>query len=59
VCITIDINGAWAPLTGPNAPFNAEQDKGANFSFANSKLCAKLHGLQVLTSSLCVCVVLQ
>ncbi|CAO3596496.1 unnamed protein product [Absidia cylindrospora] len=34
--MTYDINGAWAPLTGPNAPFRAEQDKGADFSFVDS-----------------------
>lgn len=32
----LDINGAWAPTTGPNAPFQSEQGKGAPFSFVES-----------------------
>ncbi|KAI8376068.1 glycoside hydrolase [Radiomyces spectabilis] len=31
-----DINGAWADLTGPNAPFRAEQGKGAQYSFVQT-----------------------
>lgn len=33
----IDINGAWAATTGPNAPFQADEGKGAPFSFVESK----------------------
>jgi chitinase len=33
----IDINGAWTSETGPNAPFMAQQGKGAQFSFVDSK----------------------
>ena len=32
----LDINGAWATTTGPNAPFQSEQGKGAPFSFVES-----------------------
>ncbi|KAJ2355441.1 hypothetical protein IWW50_004719, partial [Coemansia erecta] len=28
-----DINGTWQPQTGPNAPFDYEDDKGAAFSY--------------------------
>ena len=34
--MTYDINGAWATTTGPNAPFQSEQGKGAPFSFVES-----------------------
>ncbi|CEP15061.1 hypothetical protein [Parasitella parasitica] len=34
--MTYDINGAWATTTGPNAPFQAEEGKGAPFSFVES-----------------------
>ncbi|EPB85064.1 hypothetical protein HMPREF1544_08193 [Mucor circinelloides 1006PhL] len=34
--MTYDINGAWATTTGPNAPFQAEDGKGAPFSFVES-----------------------
>ncbi|KAI8100104.1 glycosyl hydrolases family 18-domain-containing protein [Halteromyces radiatus] len=34
--MTYDINGAWAPVTGPNAPFESESNKGADFSFVKS-----------------------
>ncbi|KAI9243398.1 glycoside hydrolase [Phascolomyces articulosus] len=34
--MTYDINGAWASETGPNAPFQHEEDKGAKFSFVES-----------------------
>lgn len=34
--ICIDINGAWAPVTGPNAPFRYEPGKGSPFSFVDS-----------------------
>ncbi|ORZ08325.1 glycoside hydrolase [Absidia repens] len=43
--MTYDINGAWAPLTGPNAPFYAEKDKGADYSFANSIQAWKAAGV--------------
>ncbi|KAJ2102534.1 hypothetical protein GGI09_001169 [Coemansia sp. S100] len=31
-----DINGAWADLTGPNAPFDFEKDKGMQMSFVSA-----------------------
>ncbi|KAI8878202.1 glycoside hydrolase family 18 protein [Backusella circina FSU 941] len=34
--MTYDINGAWATETGPNAPFMAENGKGAPYSFVES-----------------------
>ncbi|KAI7901756.1 glycoside hydrolase [Cokeromyces recurvatus] len=34
--MTYDINGAWASETGPNAPFQYEEGKGAAFSFVKS-----------------------
>ncbi|CAO3687683.1 hypothetical protein G6F70_001222 [Rhizopus microsporus] len=34
--MTYDINGAWAPVTGPNAPFRYEPGKGSPFSFVDS-----------------------
>lgn len=33
----LDINGAWATETGPNAPFQREEGKGASYSFVDSK----------------------
>ena len=35
---SLDINGAWATETGPNAPFQREEGKGATYSFVDSKL---------------------
>jgi chitinase len=37
VFLIIDMNGAWASTTGPNAPFQVEEGKGAPFSFVGSK----------------------
>ncbi|KAG2220308.1 hypothetical protein INT45_009941, partial [Circinella minor] len=34
--MTYDINGAWASETGPNAPFQHEENKGASYSFVKS-----------------------
>ncbi|KAI8148417.1 glycosyl hydrolases family 18-domain-containing protein [Fennellomyces sp. T-0311] len=34
--MTYDINGAWATETGPNAPFQNENGKGASYSFVDS-----------------------
>ncbi|KAI9488066.1 glycosyl hydrolases family 18-domain-containing protein [Zychaea mexicana] len=34
--MTYDINGAWAEETGPNAPFQYEDGKGASYSFVES-----------------------
>ncbi|KAI8068310.1 glycoside hydrolase [Gongronella butleri] len=34
--MTYDINGAWADVTGPNAPFEADGKLGADFSFVDS-----------------------
>ena len=35
-CGYTDINGAWASETGPNAPFQHEENKGASYSFVKS-----------------------
>ncbi|OBZ85782.1 Chitinase A1 [Choanephora cucurbitarum] len=34
--MTYDINGAWGETTGPNAPFQAVEGKGAPYSFVKS-----------------------
>ncbi|KAI8974339.1 glycoside hydrolase, partial [Pilobolus umbonatus] len=34
--MTYDINGAWASVTGPNAPFDAEGQIGSPYSFVQS-----------------------
>ncbi|KAI9310467.1 glycoside hydrolase [Dichotomocladium elegans] len=43
--MTYDINGAWATVTGPNAPFQSQPGKGARYSFVESIKAWKAAGV--------------